>query len=663
MARLDQIQGPADIRDFDRDELKALVRELRDRHIDVVAQIGGHFGASLGVADLTVALHHVFETPRDKLVWDTGHQAYIHKILTGRNDRFPTIRQYKGLAPFLRRDESEYDTFGAGHAATSISAALGMAAARDLNGTDEKVVAIIGDGSMGCGLAYEALNNAGHTDRDFIVVLNDNDMSIAPNVGAMNKYLTSVLTNPVYDRVREQVKGLLQRGPRSVSAVMASIAGKMEESVKHLLVPGMLFEELGFRYIGPVDGHDLDALVDTFGRVKGMHGPILVHVVTNKGKGFAPAEADPVKWHASGPFDKLSGAGTGKKVAGLPRYQEVFGAGLTELARLDGKVVAITAAMPGGTSTNVFDAAFPERHFDVGIAEGHGVTFAAGLATGGIKPVVAIYSTFLQRGYDNIVHDVALQDLPVVFCMDRAGIAGEDGPTHHGALDLNYMLAVPGMVVTAPKDGAEMLALLRHALETNDAPFSIRYPRDAVPAEVPALEGIPGVERGSWEIVREGDGGVAILAVGTMVLQAVAAAEALADEGIDVTVVNCRFVKPYDRDLLGRVLVENRTILAVEEGAVANGFGAFLGREIADDPGLPKPGRYATMGIPDHFVEHGPRKVLLRELSLDAEGIAERVRGLVRGRGREEGGAEVGAAARASGTGGSGSGTGAGGPG
>ena len=631
MARLDHIQGPADIRGYSRDELKALARELRDRHIDVVAGIGGHFGASLGVADLTVALHYAFETPRDKLVWDTGHQAYIHKILTGRNDRFPTIRQYQGLSPFLRRDESEYDTFGAGHAATSISAALGMAAARDVMGGDEKVVAIIGDGSMGCGLAYEALNNAGHTDRDFIVVLNDNDMSIAPNVGAMNKYLTSVLTNPVYDRVRDQVKSLLRKGPRSLTGVMEAVAGRVEESVKHLLVPGMLFEELGFRYIGPVDGHDLDALLDTFERVREMSGPLLVHVVTHKGKGYAPAEADPVKWHASGPFDKVSGAGK-KKVAGLPRYQEVFGKGLTELARLDERVVAITAAMPGGTSTDIFDRVFPERHFDVGIAEGHGVTFAAGLATRGVKPVVAIYSTFLQRAFDNIVHDVALQNLPVVFCMDRAGIAGEDGPTHHGALDINYMLSVPGMVVTAPKDGAEMLALLRHALESNDAPFSIRYPRDAVPAEVPALSDIPGVERGRWEQLREG-GDVALLAVGTMVLPALEAAARLAEEGVEAAVVNCRFMKPYDRELLGRILVEHRAILTLEEGAVANGFGAFLTREILDDPGLPVPERMGTLGLPDAFIEHGPRGVLLRDAGIDVDGIVARTRALLRGRG------------------------------
>jgi 1-deoxy-D-xylulose-5-phosphate synthase len=625
---LDRVTSPADIRKLTRDELKELAQEARERHIDVVSRIGGHFGASLGVADLTVALHHVFETPRDKLVWDTGHQGYIHKILTGRNERFPTIRQHRGLAPFLSRKESEYDTFGAGHAATSISAALGMATARDLLGTDEKVVAIIGDGAMSCGLAYEALNNAGHTDRDLIVVLNDNDMSIAPNVGAMNKYLTTMITNPVYNRVRSEVKSLLSRAPRSLGEIVESVAGKMEEGVKHLLVPGMIFEELGFRYVGPVDGHDMDVLVDTFGRVKRLGGPILVHVLTQKGKGFGPAEENPVKWHAASPFDKISGAGK-KKAGGLPRYQQVFGQGLVELGREDPRIVAITAAMPGGTSTGIFAGHFPDRFFDVGIAEGHAATFAAGLATQGIRPVVAIYSTFLQRGYDGIVHDVALQELPVVFCMDRAGIAGEDGPTHHGAFDLNYMLAVPNMTVTAPKDGSEMLALLRLGVAHEAGPFSIRWPRAAVPAEVPEISRIPSFPYGSWEVVREGRD-LAVLAVGTMVLSALEAAAALAEEGIEATVVNCRFVKPYDREVLARILAGHDAILTVEEGAVSNGFGAYLTREIHADPGLPDPARIRTHGIPDRFLEHGPRGVLLAELGLDAEGIRERMASLVR---------------------------------
>ena len=625
MGRLEQIQGPQDIRGYTRDELKALARELRDRHIDVVSSYGGHFGASLGVADLTVALHYVFDTPRDRLVWDTGHQAYIHKILTGRNEAFPTIRQYGGLSPFLRRDESEFDTFGAGHAATSISAALGMAAARDMMGTDEKVVAIIGDGSMGCGLAYEALNNAGHSDTDFIVVLNDNEMSIAPNVGAMSRYLNNVLNNPVYDRVRDQIKTLLRKGPRTVTGIMESVILRVEDSVKHLLVPGMLFEELGFRYIGPVDGHDMDALVETLERAKRLEGPVLIHTVTQKGKGYTPAEEDPVKWHAAGPFDKVSGNGP-KKVAGLPRYQEVFGAGVTELGRENERVAVITAGMPGGTSSEVFAQAFPKRHFDVGIAEGHAVTFAAGLATHGIRPVVAIYSTFLQRAYDNIVHDVALQGLPVVFAMDRGGIAGEDGPTHHGALDIAYMLTIPGMTVTAPMDGSEMLALLRYGVEEAEGPMSLRYPRDAVPAEVPALAEIPAIQAPTWQIVREErDAELAILAVGTMAGEALKAADLLAEKGVRVSVVNCRFLKPYDRECLGRLLVEYPCLLTVEEGTVVNGFGAFLLREIHDATGLPQPKWMETHGLPDDYVTHGPRKTLLRDVGLDAHGIAERV--------------------------------------
>jgi 1-deoxy-D-xylulose-5-phosphate synthase len=624
---LDRVTWPADLKRLSRSELEELAREVRERHIDVVSRIGGHFGASLGVADLTVALHYVFDTPRDKLVWDTGHQGYIHKILTGRNERFPTIRQHGGLAPFLSRKESEYDTFGAGHAATSVSSALGMAAGRDLMGGSEKVVAIIGDGAMSCGLAYEALNNAGHTDRDIIVVLNDNDMSIAPNVGAMNKYLTTMITNPIYNRVRSEVKSLLQRAPRSLSEVVESVAGKMEDGVKGLLVPGMLFEELGFRYVGPVDGHDLGTLVDTFQRVKRLGGPILVHVLTQKGKGYELAEENPVKWHAASPFDKISGAGK-KKAGGLPRYQNVFGTGLCELGREDSRVAVITAAMPGGTGTGSFGQLFPDRFFDVGIAEGHATTFAAGLATQGVRPVVAIYSTFLQRGFDGIVHDVALQELPVVFCMDRAGIAGEDGPTHHGALDLSYMLTVPNMTVTAPRDGAEMLGLLRLGVAHEAGPFSIRWPRAPVPAEVPPWSEIQSVPYGRWETVREGRD-LAVLAVGAMVLPAVEAADRLSEEGIEATVVNCRFLKPYDRAHLARVLSEHDSVLTVEEGAVNNGFGAYILREILDDPGLPTPARMQTHGIPDRFIEHGPRAVLLQEIGLDVEGIAERMRGML----------------------------------
>ena len=629
MSILDRIDGPEDVRGLSREELHELVVEARERHVDVISKVGGHFGASLGVAELTVALHYTFETPRDKLIWDTGHQGYIHKILTGRNERLLTIRQKDGLAPFLRRDESEYDHFGAGHAATSISAALGTAIARDLNGDDFSVVAIIGDGAMGCGLAYEALNNAGHTDRDLIVILNDNDHSIAPNVGAMNKYLTGVMTNPVYNRIRDEVKDLLSKGPGGAKGVMRRLASRTEESVKGLFVPGMLFEELGFRYIGPVDGHDLDSLIDTLARVRRLEGPMLVHVITQKGKGFSPAEQDAYTWHARPPFDKISGE-VKKGSGGLPRYQKVFGHGLKELGELDSRVVAFTGGMPDGTSTDIFGDAFPDRFFDVGIAEGHAVTAAAGMAAlGGVRPLVCIYSTFLQRAFDSIVHDVALQDLPVVFCMDRAGLAGPDGPTHHGAFDIPYMLLVPGMTVTAPKDGAEMMALVRLGIQHEDGPFSVRWPRDAVPEAVPHVSEIPDVEYGTWEILRRGSD-VVFLATGTMVGAASEAAEALASRGIQAEVVNCRFLKPYDHDVLRDVAERHRRVITIEEGAVVNGFGAYITRELsalASEHTI----EVRSLGLPDRFIEHGAREVLLRDLGLDAEGIATEARRMIGG--------------------------------
>lgn len=619
---MDRVKYPEDIRRLGRDELNQLVDEVRARHIDVVSQKGGHFGASLGVAELTVALHYVYDTPRDQIVWDTGHQAYIHKMLTGRNEELPTIRTQGGLAPFLRRDESEYDAFGAGHAATSISAAWGMAVGRDLTGEDFNVLAVIGDGAMTCGLAYEALNNAGHTERDFVVVLNDNDMSIGPAVGAMNKYLTGMITNPAYNKVRNLVRDVLHRTPQ----VMEEMVVRLEESAKHLLTPGSLFEELGFRYVGPIDGHDVNALVDTFSRVKDMQRTILVHVITRKGKGYTRAEDDPWTWHAAAPFDPATGQGT-KKGRGLPRYQKVFGKGLIELADRDPKVVAITAAMPDGTSTDMFSEAHPDRYFDVGIAEGHGVTFAAGLATQGVKPIVAIYSTFLQRAFDSIVHDVALQGLPVVFGMDRAGIAGEDGPTHHGGLDIAYMLCIPGMTVTAPKDGSEMLALLRLATEQNDGPWSVRWPREAVPEEVPSLDDIERIEPYTWEVLRSGADCV-ILATGSMVLPSVAAAEALDVQGIRCTVVNCRFLKPYDRTVFEQMVRGHPAVLTVEEAQVSNGFGAFMTREIHDLELAATP-RVASMGMPDEFIEHGARDALLAAIGLDSDGIATKVKRVV----------------------------------
>ncbi|HET9982005.1 MAG TPA: 1-deoxy-D-xylulose-5-phosphate synthase [Longimicrobiales bacterium] len=629
VALLDRIEGPADLRTLPRGVLATVAQEVRERMIDVVSRVGGHFAPGLGVVELTLALHYVFDTPRDKLIWDVGHQGYPHKILTGRNAEFPRIRQKGGPSGFLKRDESEYDVFGAGHAATSISAAFGIATARDLNGEDFEVVAIIGDGSLTSGIAYEALNNAGNTDTDLIVILNDNEMSISPNVGAIHKYLTRLVTNPVYNAVRNQVKNLIHKTPAALGDAVESMVLKLEESVKNMLVPGTLFEELGFRYVGPVDGHDLDALLDTLVQVRKWKGPRLVHVRTVKGKGFQLAEANPVVWHGATPFDKLSGE-MPKKKGGLPAYTNAFGAGLVELGATNPKMVVITAAMPGGTGTGVFGDAYPERYFDVGIAEGHAVTFAAGLATEGIKPVAAIYSTFLQRAYDSIIHDVAIQKLPVVLAMDRAGLVGNDGPTHMGLYDIPYLLAVPNFTVTAPKDGAEMLALLRLGVEEVDGPFSLRYPRDTVPAPVPPLEQIPRIEYGTWEVLRRGEA-VAILAVGTMVAPAVEAAQRLQAEGIEATVVNCRFLKPMDRSTLAWAVERHPAILTVEEGTVVNGFGAALEREIeplrAAHPEL----RVDILGVPDRIVEHANRAEQLEECGLTPEAIADRARKLVGG--------------------------------
>jgi 1-deoxy-D-xylulose-5-phosphate synthase len=634
VALLEKIQSPADVRALPEGDLPDLCAEVRQRVIDVVsAHKGAHFGSNLGTVELAIALHRVFDTPRDQLVWDVGHQAYPHKILTGRNERMPTIRKRAGLSGFLRRDESEYDVFGAGHAATSISAAVGIAAARDLRGDDFQVVAVIGDGSMTCGLAYEALNNAGHTDRDLIVVLNDNGMSISPNVGALHKYLgvhnrlNEVRTNPLYNRIREEVKKVIHAAPKlgTIGEMVEHFAVRWDDALKGMFVPGMLFEELGFRYVGPVDGHDVKRLTETFEQVKKMKGPRLVHVLTTKGKGFAPAEADQVKWHAAALFDPETGAPLKPPTPGaLPRWQNVFGQALTDLADERQDVVAITAAMSTGTGTDIFEKKHPQRFFDVGIAEAHAVTFAAGLATQGIRPVAAIYSTFLQRAYDSIVHDVAIQGLPVTFVMDRAGIAGDDGQTHHGGLDIAYMLAVPGMTVTAPRDPDALVGLLRLALD-HPGPFCIRIPRDVVPALPKPVAEIAPVAYGTWETLRQGRE-VAILAVGTMVAPALAAAELLQREGVGATVVDCRFVKPLDEATLERLFPGHGHVLTVEEGTVVNGFGTFVRAYVAERwPGV----HGASLGLPDGFVEHGERGELLADLGLTADGIAARARALL----------------------------------
>jgi len=624
MALLDSITGPEDVRRLPRESLQPLADEVRQRLIDVVSQTGGHIGAGLGVVELTVALLHVFDSPRDRVVWDVGHQAYPWKILTGRNARLPTLRQEGGLSGFLRRDESPHDHFGAGHAGTALSAAYGMAAARDLRHETHKVLAVVGDGALTSGLSYEAMNNAGHSGRDIILVVNDNGMSIAPNVGAISRYLGSIIASPAGVRMRERVKAIIEKTSHVVGGhKLVEFAKTLEESIKNLWSPGMLFEELGFRYFGPIAGHDVDQLVRTFEIVRDLRTPRVVHVITEKGKGFPLPEPDSEKYHARAPYDPRTGELRPVR-PGPPQWTRVFGDALVQLAAEYPPLVAITAAMPSGTGTSAFQKKYPDRFFDVGIAEAHATTFAAGLATQGLRPVVAIYSTFLQRAYDSIVHDVAIQRLPVVFCMDRAGMVGEDGQTHMGLYDIPYLLAVPHMTVTAPKDGAELIGLLRCALAHEGGPFSLRYPRDKAPAEPPPAAEVAPVPYGTWEVLRAGKE-CAILAVGVMCGPARAAADALAVEGFDVTVVNCRFLKPVDRETLDALVRDHRVLVTVEDGAVVNGFGAMLAAIVQTT--APEV-RVVALGVPDRTWEHAPRAAQLAAVGLTGDGIAARIRAL-----------------------------------
>ena len=622
MTLLSSIHSPADLKRLHRDQLPQLAEEIRQRLIECVSQTGGHIGASLGVVELSIALLYEFDSPDDKIVWDVGHQAYAWKLLTGRNELFPTLRQRDGISGFLKRSESEHDQFGAGHAGTAMSAALGMATARDLRGGRNKVVAVVGDGALTCGLSYEGMNNAGHSERDIILIVNDNGMSISPNVGAISKTLGRIVADPRTNRLREKIKGMTFALRGVFGEGVVEFAKNVEESVKNLFSPGMLFEELGFRYFGPIDGHDLSKLCDTLRFVRGMTGPRVIHVMTQKGKGFSFAESNQEKWHGLAAYDPVTGEAR-KKASGPPTWTQVFGDGLTALAGEHPEVVAITAAMPSGTGTNSFEKKHPDRFFDVGIAEGHAVTFAGGLATQGIRPVVAIYSTFLQRAYDNVIHDIAVQHLPVTFCMDRAGLVGEDGQTHMGLYDIAYMLAVPGMTVTAPKDGDELVGLLRTAL-AHDGPFCTRYPRDKAPAEPRPAAEIPAVPYGTWEQLRRG-GEVAILAVGTMVLPAVQAAELLAADGIECGVVNCRFLKPLDTAMLESLAQRYRVLVTVEEGTIVNGFGAFLAETLqTTHPEV----RVVALGVPDRLIEQAPRAEQLESFGLTAAGIARRITAL-----------------------------------
>jgi 1-deoxy-D-xylulose-5-phosphate synthase len=638
--RLDEIDDPADLRRLSEAQLKQLAPQIREFLVEVAAKKGGHFAASMGVVELTLALHYVFDTPKDQLVWDVGHQAYVHKLLTGRRDRLPTIRQKGGLSGFLKRSESPYDTFGAGHASTSTSAALGMAAARDLLDGDQAVVAVIGDGAMTGGLAFEALNNAGALGSRLLVVLNDNAMSISPNVGALAHYLTSITTNPVYQRMHGDMHALLERLPR-FGQVAGEFAKRLEQGIKSALVPGMLFQAFGFAYYGPVDGHDMDELVDVLQRIRGTtsRGPVLLHVLTQKGKGYAPAEADPCKWHGVKPFDPLTGGkpepakaeqakatsiATEPPPPPAPSYTNVFAEALIDVAERRRDVVGITAAMATGTGIDAFEKAFPDRTYDVGIAEGHGVTFAAGLTTQGIRPVCAIYSTFLQRAFDHMIHDVALQSLPVVFALDRAGLVGADGPTHHGTFDLSYLRMVPGMIVSAPKDADELADLLETGLDQSEHPFAVRYPRGNAPG--PRTRAARTIPIGSWEVLEEADGehpDVTLLAVGAMIPLARDVAATLREQGLAPRVVNARFVKPLDLDELRRAQ-GSRLVVTLEEGSLAGGFGSAV-HEASARHGLGLSGKLHHEGIPDAFVSHGTREQLFAEIGLEAEPMAARI--------------------------------------
>ena len=631
---LPNIKGPEDIRSLSENELHELCEELRAHTIDTITEIGGHLAPTLGVIELTIALHYVYNTPEDKLIWDVGHQGYAHKLLTGRFEEFPTIRQFKGLSGFLKRSESEYDVIGAGHASTSISAALGIAEGRRQKNENFKVAAIIGDGAMTGGLAFEGINNAGHLGKQFLVVLNDNEMSISPNVGAISTYFTRLISNPLYNRVRNEFWDLTGKLPVARRKTRSFIK-KVEESLKSLIIPGILFDELGFRYFGPIDGHDLNEVIHTLENIKDIQNPVLLHVLTKKGKGMVSMDVesreyhnDAVKFHAVKPNGKAQAPDKIETNVPIqspaPSFQDVFGKLSCEIARNRDDTVCITAAMREGTGLVPYSQEFPDRYYDVGIAEGHGVTFASGLAAQGIRPIAAIYSTFLQRAYDHIIHDCAIQHLPVIFCMDRSGIAGEDGPTHHGALDIAYLRCIQDMIVTAPKNGNEFRHLLYTALNITGKPFSIRYPK-ANSVEFDETGQMELLPIGSWETCQQGSD-VAVLAVGPMAYTAMDAAKNLASIGITCEVVNCRFIKPMDTAYLDSIKSKFSKVITLEEGTATGGFGDGVASWLLEN-GFS--GTLKRLGLPDTFVEHGSRDQILTMLGLDANGIAKTIQEMV----------------------------------
>tara|TARA_B100001146_G_scaffold4602_1_gene4098 strand:+ start:28098 stop:29960 length:1863 start_codon:yes stop_codon:yes gene_type:complete len=610
MKYLNNIKSPEDLRSYSKEDLEFICNELREYIIETISKIGGHLAPTLGTIELTTALHYVYNTPEDKLIWDTGHQAYAHKVLTGRFDSLNTIRKYKGLSGFLKRTESEYDVFGAGHASTSISAGLGIACARDLNNEDFKVVSIIGDGALTGGLAFEALNNAGHLKKQLLVIVNDNDMSISPNVGAFRNYLVKIATNKSYNYIRDQLGRLITRLPKSFRFIEALLK-KTESSAKNFFFPTTVFEDLGFRYFGPVDGHNIHELVNTLNNIKDLNTPVVLHTITKKGKGLDCAEEDPVKYHGvkekkEAPIEKTEEA---------PIFQNVFGEVSCSLAQNNKDIVAITAAMREGTGLVNFAKEFPDKYFDVGIAEAHAVTFAGGLAVNGKTPIVAIYSTFLQRAYDQIIHDIALQKLPVVFCLDRSGLVGEDGATHHGVLDIAYMKCIQGMVVTAPKDGNELKNLLFTATSYSKGPFSIRYPKESSINFDNTNSNI--IKIGSWEVMTTGKD-VLILAVGSMVKRSLDVVQRLKEKNIETEVINCRFIKPMDLEYLNNNFSRFSKIVTIEEGVLDGGFGEGVtawssSKNLKND--------ILNIGLPNDFVDHGPRNVLLEEVGLDSQSL------------------------------------------
>jgi len=619
---LANIDSPDDLKKLDPEQLVEVCDELRDFIIDTVSIHGGHFGASLGVVEMTVALHYVYDTPKDLLLWDVGHQAYGHKILTGRRDNFHTNRKYGGLSGFPKRSESEYDTFGVGHSSTSISAALGMAVARDLDESDKKVVAVIGDGAMTAGLAFEAMNNAGAMNSDILVILNDNCMSIDPNVGALKEYLTEITTSKTFNKLRDEIYDMLGHF-KSAGEKMRKVASRLEKAVTAAITPGGLFQALGFKYYGPIDGHNVDTMRRHLEDLKDIPGPKLLHAVTVKGKGFAPAEREQTKWHAqSSPFDKI----TGKKLdpdteQKPPKFQHVFGEAIVELADENERIVGITPAMPSGSSLWPLMKKYPDRAFDVGIAEQHSITFAAGLAAEGKKPFAAIYSSFLQRAYDQVIHDIAIQKLPVVFCIDRAGLVGADGPTHHGLYDISYLRNVPNMIVSSPLNEQELRDMMYTASKYEDAAWAIRYPRGRATGMNTRQE-FKSMEIGKGEKLRDGEE-IAILSFGPFGNYVMQAADDLAEEGVQVGHFNMRFAKPLDTDLIDEICHTYDHIITIEDGTRLGGFGSAVAEYLSDKPyHIPT----TIMGVPDRVVEHGTQEELHREVGLDPQGIKEKVR-------------------------------------